>query len=237
VLVPADGVITGWTVRGADGDIALDVIRPRGSDTVRVAKSQWESANNTGPHHFDTRLPVEAGDQLGLELGPGASIGITEVAGAQTDRWLDPLGGAYGSPDLKSGTGFDYELALRAEFVAGKELGLPEHLTGFAARSAPDGVVRDSAPVDVWEPDKTRLDVKVVELEERVVVDVFKGRERTLRVFLDDLLPEGVPVEVKTFSYPDSPYGEVGLWWTNPNSGRVIFHNMNVGEGFLEFAV
>jgi serine/threonine-protein kinase len=236
LLVPEDGMITGWTVRGAAGDIALDVIRPRGSDTVRVGKSQWESANNAGPHHFDTQLAVEAGDRLGLELGPGASIGITEVAGAQTERWMDPLGGAYGTPDLKSGTGFDYEVALRAEFVAGKTAGLPEHLTGFAARSAPDGLVRDTAPIHVWEPDKTRLDVKLVEVEDRVAVDVFKGRERTLRVFLDDLRPEGVPIEIKTFDYPDTPYGEVGLWWTNPNSGRVIFHGMNVGEGFLESA-
>ena len=36
VLVPADGAIVGWTVHGAEGEIALDVIRPRGSDTVRV---------------------------------------------------------------------------------------------------------------------------------------------------------------------------------------------------------
>ena len=145
VLIPADGVITGWTVRGASGDVALDVIRPRGGETVRVAQSQWEYAGNPAPTDFETRLAVEAGDQIGVELGPGASIGVTEAEGATTQRWLRPLGGAYGSPDQGEGTGFDYEVAVRAEFVPGERVEPPEHLTGAAAANAPDGRVRERA--------------------------------------------------------------------------------------------
>ncbi len=236
VLVPEDGLITGWTVRGAEGELALDVIRPRGSDTVRVARSQWEAANNASPHHFDASLPVEAGDRIGVELGAGAAIGVTEVAGASTQRWFEPTGGAYGSPDRAEESGFDYEVALRAEFVPGERPEMPETLAGFKAANAPDGRVRDTAPLNVWEPDRTRLGVKLVEVGDLVALDVFRDGTRTLRVFIVGLRPGGIPVELKTYEYQGEPYGEADVWWVNPNSGRSLFHFLTVGEGNLESA-
>jgi hypothetical protein len=236
VLAPADGVITGWAVAGASGDLALDVIRPRGSETVRVGRSQWEVANNTGPHYFETELPVEAGDQVGLELGPGASVGVTEAGEATTNRWLEPVGGAYGRPDFGEGTGFDYEVAVRADFVADERVDLPEQLTGSAAASAPDGNVRDHARLVVDDPREKRLGVDLVEVEGEVALDVTAEGRRTLRVFIPDLRPNGIPVELKTFEYPGEAFGEADVWWTNPNTGRVIFHYFIVGERFLEGA-
>ncbi len=234
VLIPADGAIVGWTVRGASGDVALDVIRPRGSDTVRVGASQWEYAGNAGPHHFETLLAVEAGDQVGLELGPGGSIGVSKTAGATTQRWLRPLGGAYGSPDQDEGTGFDYEVAVRAEFVPGKRVEPPEHLTGAAAADAPDGRVRERASLPVDEPRETTLDVELVEVDGRVVLDVSRAGRRTLRVFIPDLKPEGVPTDLKVYEYPGEPFGEADVWWVNPNSGRTIFNYFIVSEGRLQ---
>ena len=228
--------IVGWTVRGARGELALDVIRPRGKDTVRVNRSQWESVGNRGPTTFRTRLPVEAGDQIGLELSRGASIGVSEAKGASTHRWLEPVGGAYGAPQRGEGTGFDHEVALRAEFVPRARVGLPEHLTGAAAAKAPDGTVRAHARLKVDEPRPTRLMVELVEVKDRVVLDVRSGGRRTLRVFIPELEPEGIPVELKTANYPGEAFGEADVWWVNPNSGRLIFHFFNVGEGSLEFA-
>ena len=236
VLVPSDGVITGWAVRGAGGELALDVIRPRGSDTIRVARSQWESAGNLGPHHFKTSLQVEAGDQVGVELGAGASIGVNDVAEATTQRWLNPLGGAYGRPDRGEGTGFDHELSLRADFVPGEAVELPEHITGAEAARAPDGKVRDGASVIVDDSDRTRLELELVEVGDRVAVDVSRSGRRTLRTFIPGLVPEGVPVELKIYRYPGEPFVEAGVWWVNPNSGRALFHFLTVGDGFLEGA-
>jgi serine/threonine-protein kinase len=236
VLAPADGVITGWSVRGASGELALDVIRPRGADTARVGRSQWESAGNPGPHSFETQLPVEAGDQIGVELAPGASIGVSDVEGATTLRWMNPFGGAYGEPDRGEGTGFDQEIALRVDFVSGERVELPEHLTGREAADAPDGRVRDSAQLVVDAPGKTRLDTELVELEDRVAVDVYRGDRRTLRVFIPGLEPKGIPAELKTFRYPGEPFGEADVWWTNPNSGRTSFSFFLVGDGILEAA-
>jgi serine/threonine-protein kinase len=233
VLVPADGAIVGWAVRGAKGELALDVVRPRGSDTVRVVRSQWESAGNPGPHHFATRLPVEAGDRIGVQLGRGASIGVSETAGASTERWLAPTGGAYGLPDRGSGTGFDYEVALRAEFVPGAQVALPRHLTGAAAARAPDGTVRKRATLTVDKPRPVRLTVELVEVGGRVTLDVLRDGRRTLRVFAPGLRPGGSPIELQTVHYPGASNGEAGVWWVNPSSGRSSFHYFAVAEGKL----
>jgi tRNA A-37 threonylcarbamoyl transferase component Bud32 len=233
VLAPADGVITGWTVRGAEGEVSMDVIRPRGRDTVRVGRSQWEFAGNGGPQHFETRLAVEAGDQIGLELGPGASIGVSETEGATTQRWLRPFGGAYGNPDLGEGSGFDYEVALRADFVPGERVELPEHLTGSAAANAPAGRVRERASLTIDEPRETEHDVALVELGDRVALDVSRAGRRTLRVFIPGLKPEGVPTELKVFEYPGEAFGEADVWWVNPSTGRTIFNFLTFSDGNL----
>lgn len=236
LLVPSDGVIVGWTVRGARGELSLDVIRPRGKDTVRVNRSQWEYAGNTGPNRFTTQLPVEAGDQLGVELGRGSSIGVRDVDGASTQRWLEPKNGLYGTPDRGEGTGFDQELALRAEFVPGKRVALPEHLTGRAAAGAPDGNVRDRERLVIDTPRTTRLRVELVEAGGRVALDVRDRDRRTLRVFLKGMQPEGVPVDLQTANTPGEPFGGAAVWWVNPNSGRLIFRFFSLGKGYIEFA-
>jgi len=236
VLVPADGTIVGWTVRGARGELALDVIRPRGRDTVRVARSQWEVAGNAGAHRFRTRLAVEAGDQIGVELTRGASIGARATRGASVQRWLEPKGGGYGVPDRPPDAGRDVELSLRAELVPGARVELPDRLTGPAAARAPDGRVRDREPLVVEDPRRTRLIVELVEVGDRVALDVRLRGRRTLRVPLDGLQPDGVPVELRTVEYPGEPFGEADVWWVNPNSGRMIFRFFTFGRGDLQFA-
>ena len=103
LIAPADGTIVAWSVRGARGELALDVIRPGGDDTIRVSRSQWETAGNVAPHRFRTDLPVERGDQIGVQMGPGARIGVRDSDDATTQRWLRALGGFYGRPDRGAG--------------------------------------------------------------------------------------------------------------------------------------
>jgi serine/threonine-protein kinase len=234
LLVPADGKITGWTVRGASGELALDVIRARGEDTVRVARSQWEVAGNDAPTRFATDLPVERGDLLAVELGSGASIGVAEAEGAGTHRWFEPAGGLYGSPDRLAGTGFDYELLLRADFVAGAEPSKPEKLTGEEAAAAPDGDVRRRIEVEISQPPAT-VEVELVELDDRVALDMYRGDRRIERIFVPDLIPGGQPIDLKFYVYEGEEFSEVGVWWVNPNSGRAIFHFFNASERHIDF--
>jgi hypothetical protein len=234
IVVPADGKVVGWAVRGASGEIALDVIRPRGADTVRVARSEFESAGNTAPHHFRTALPVERGDVLALELGTGAAIGVRETEGAATQRWLAPEGGAYGLPDEGEGTGFDHEVMLRADFVAGGTVEQPERLLGAAAAAAPPGTVRERIPVEISEP-PTRVEIAVVEVGGRVALDLFDEGSRRVRMFLPGLVPGGKPVELEAVTYEGEGSAEADLWWVNPNSGRLTFHLFAVYPRELEF--
>jgi hypothetical protein len=234
LVVPADGMVVGWGVRGASGELALDVIRPRGPDTVRVGRSQFESAGNEGPTYFHTALPVEAGDVLAVELGTDASIGVREVAGARTERWLDPMGGAYGEPDKGERTGFDYELTMRADFVPGGRVRPPRQLVGASAAKAAPGTVRKRIPVRISEP-PTRVEVAVVEVGGRVALDLFQGRRRRARMFVPGLLPDGQPIDLDSYTYEGEGASEADLWWVNPNSGRVIFHIFSVFPREFEF--
>jgi Protein kinase domain len=222
VVVPADGEVVGWAVRGASGELALDVIRPRGPDTARVSRSQFESAGNAAPHYFHTALAVEAGDVLALELGRGASIGVRDKADAATERWFEPTGGFYGVPDQGEGTGLDDEIMLRADFVPGGSPPQPRQLLGAAAANAAPGTVRKRIPVRISEP-PARVEIAAVEIGGRVALDLFRQGQRRARLFVPGLLPGGQPIDLDSYTYAGEPAAELDLWWVNPNSGRLIF--------------
>lgn len=234
LIVPENGEIVGWAVRGASGEVSLDVIRPRGAETVRVGKSQWESAGNDAPHYFRTSVPVETGDVVALELGPGSTIGIRETGDAATERWLDVLGGFYEAPDRREGTGFDYELAFRADFVPREKPAQPEQLLGAAAAEAPGGTVRERVPLKISDP-PARVEIAAVEVGQRVAMDLFQGGTRRARMFVPGLLPLGQPVDIIAAPVAGEPFSEAGLWWVNPNSGRLQFHSFGVYARRFEF--
>jgi hypothetical protein len=234
MLVPSEGTIVGWTVVGAHGDLSLDVIRPRGDDTIRAAKSQWESAANPAPTRFASNLAVERGDVLGLQMGPGARIGVRATDGATTERWLNPLGGFYESSDLGGGTGFDYEVLLRADFVPGGTLRAPEELTGRALATAPDGLVRRSLEVEIAKP-RANVTVEIVEVGNRVALDVVRGDRRVARMLIPGLLPQAQVFNLKYYSLEEQDHVEVGLFWVNPNSGRAIYRNFSVTRSNIKF--
>jgi hypothetical protein len=180
-------------------------------------------------------LPVEAGDQIGVELGPGSAIGVSDVAGAATQRWRDPSGGGYGEATFGAGTGFDYKLALRADFIPGERVKRPPRLTGAAAAEALDGFVRQTRTLKVDKPEPTELTLQLVEAEGKVSLDVLNSNTRTQRIFIPDLRPLGVPVRLEVYRYPGEPYGEVGVFWVNRSTGRMIYHDFLISERTMEF--
>ena len=234
LIVPADGTIVGWSVRGAQGELALDVIRPSGEDTIRVNKSRFETAGNAAPHRFRTDMPVERGDQIGIQLGPGARIGVRDADGAATRRWFGVVGGFYGSPDRGPGTGFDHEVLVRAEFVAGRKQALPKKLTGEAAASAPDGKLRLRKRVPISSP-RGSVTAEVRELEQQVVIDLVRDGRRVQRQFLPDLRPGGDPATIAVLPVDGQPYGGVDLRWVNPNSGRLIYHGLTMSRSDIQY--
>jgi hypothetical protein len=74
LAVPADGVVTRWTVRDAGGDVAPRVLDgPAGARQV-VAGGPTVTIPGPGVQSFSVGLPVRAGQRVGLELGDTAFV-------------------------------------------------------------------------------------------------------------------------------------------------------------------
>ncbi|HEX5910467.1 MAG TPA: protein kinase, partial [Thermoleophilaceae bacterium] len=87
VMVRADGAVRRWAVRGAAGDLSLQVLRREDGRTVRAGFSQPARVRGPGPHAFPVNLDVRRGDRIGVLLAPGARIGLRPRTGATTQRW------------------------------------------------------------------------------------------------------------------------------------------------------
>jgi protein kinase-like protein len=223
LVAAQDGAVFGWTVRGARGELALQVLRRRESKTFQIARSQYEIVPDERPHHYATNLEVERGDVIGIEVSGGASIGVRRGArGAGTERWFPPLRGYEQKPDVGPGTGFDHEVLVRIDYFPGRRRQLPEQVLLPEAATLPVGKVRARSRMKLI--DGRRLDVLLVEVGSRVAFDLFRHRRRVARAFVPDLRPGGEILDFGAHAYEDDPSGDAGVAWLNPNSGRFLEH-------------
>jgi hypothetical protein len=79
---PFDGVVARWRVGGETGPLALRVVRPTAFTYTFVSTSAVQTPASTGVETFATRQPIRAGDDVGVELGPGSQIGTLDPAPA-----------------------------------------------------------------------------------------------------------------------------------------------------------
>jgi hypothetical protein len=211
------GVIRRWAVRGARGEIALEVLRPRGLSYFMVARTSFVRIAGTGVHVLPANLPLRAGDLVALELTPGASVGTRAVPGATTARWFGPLEVSVRPPDNRSG--FDRELMLRTEYAAGATYRPAGRLTGAAAEHAPAG--RELGRYAV----RPGLAVAVVRVGDRTFIDAYAGGRRVERLPIADLDPAG-----RLISLSVGPFRLgvpiVRLQWRN--AGEVVSHTWSV---------
>jgi hypothetical protein len=220
LVPPAPGVIRRWVVRGARGELALQVVRRRGDRYVSIGRTGYERVPDEGVHVLPANLAVRPGDQIGVQLAPGAAIGVRRgVPGATTARWLGQLFVDPRPIELGEGSGFDHELLLRAEYTRGAE---PRSagLGGRSARLAPAGRELLSRTVEV----RGRLRrVAVVKLADAIALDLFTGDRRLARLPEPDADPAGRLLHFATASlrYPI-------LRWRNPD-GRTVTHQYAVG--------
>lgn len=218
VLAPRDGAIRGWAVRGAVGELSLQILRERDGKLKQVSKSQVEVVSDPSPHRFVTNLPVETGDAIALVVSPGASVGVRSgVDGATTSRWLPRLRGFFESPTAGPGSGFDHELLLRADYVPNGEVRLPPQINGRRAVSAPAGKVLRRESVTLADGGR-RVQLVVAEVEDAVALDLLRDRRRVARVMLPRFAPQG-----RLTTFAATPEGFVDLEWINLDSGRALF--------------
>ena len=216
LVPPAAGAIRRWVVRGARGELALQVIRRGGAGYVSVARSRVEQIPDPGVHVLPANLAVRAGDLIGVQLAPGAAIGVRRaVPGATTARWLGELFVAPRPIELGEGSGFDHEILLRADYARGARPTPSGQLSGRAAERAPAGRELRSLAVDVRGGARR---VTVVALADAVAVDLWARGRRLARVPALDADPDG-----RLLSFSTVGFGLPVLRWRNPD-GRTLSH-------------
>jgi hypothetical protein len=117
---PITGVVVRWRVGDGAGQLTFRVVRPSGDtypgedahtgvgSSVPATVTAPRSAGNGGPptvSTFSTRLPIRAGDRIGVDIASGAVIGTHANRGAQLARFDPPLGdGERRSADFHTGS-------------------------------------------------------------------------------------------------------------------------------------
>jgi hypothetical protein len=221
-----DGAIRRWAVRGARGNLALQVVRRRGRTFEAIARTPYVRIPDAGLHVLPANLAIRVGDLVGLQVAPGAAIGVRRgVTGAATARSFAPFTFTTQPVDHGEGTGFDYEVLLRVDYVPGARATAPGLLSGRAAERAPAG--RELATRDVEpRPGQVRT-AALVALGDRIAVDLLDGGRRLVRLPVADADARGVVQSFDTLGEPT-----VRLRWRNPD-GRVVGHDYAVGSGSL----
>jgi hypothetical protein len=166
-------------------------------------------------------LAVRAGDRIGVQVAPGAAIGVRRgVPGASTARWVGPLALTARRIEFGEGTGFDHEILLRVEYAPGVQPRLTAgQLRGRSARRAPTGRELGSRSIEVRGGVRR---VTVVRLEDEIAVDLFAGGRRLARLPAPDADPAG---RLLYFTALGGPYPL--LRWRNPD-GRTVTYEYTV---------
>ena len=209
VVISRDGVIRGWFVRGAVGELALHVLRPRGRRFVSVGRSALQRVpGGAAARPLAAGLAVRRGDRIAVEVTPGAAIGIASGApGAATMRFIAPRRAIPMTPTAGLPARFDHELLVRADYAPGARLAWPSALAGQRAARAPAGRVLARHVASAG--DRTRT-VVLVSVGDRIALDLFAGARRLTRVAIPDADPAGRLVRTEVSSVPD-----VTVIWEN----------------------
>ena len=112
---PVSGTIIRWRITGSSGGpFRLRVLTPGGGTTFTGAGTSGpETPSSTAAESFTTNLPINAGQEIGIDLSdPSASIGFKSSSG------LGSRFGSWGPPPLAAG-----ETQTFSPFASDQELG------------------------------------------------------------------------------------------------------------------
>jgi hypothetical protein len=214
-----DGAIRSWAVRGATGELTLQVLRLQGLRPSVVGFSQPVEAPDLGPHEFKTDVPVMRGDLIAVTLGPGAFLG-RRAGGGGALRWAGfklPL------PKLDDATPLNGGLLVRVDVEPGGTPSIPAQLVGDDARGAPAGVTLAETTIAL--SPRSSIQVRLVEVSGRIHLDAFSGSRRTARLSLGDTAPEG---KLLRFEQNCGPPRTVCMRWLNPGESTPLVYAFRV---------
>jgi hypothetical protein len=220
LVVPRNGVVSGWAVRSGTGELALTVLRRRDEGYFQVTRSRNEFVGNAEPHLFTTDLAVDRGDRVGVQVMPGAGVGLRPGAGTTTRRTIPQLSGAIQSPS--SGPGG--EILLRVYLRPGGRQHLPKGLVGAEAAAAPDGKVVERQRARFG--NDVPFEARVVLLHGRGVLDLIRDGRRVSRIDIPDMqAPLGLALKLQLAVEPSLPE-RVGMYleFSHLGSDRLLHH-------------
>jgi hypothetical protein len=231
VAAALDGAIREWTVRGARGDLALQVVRERAGRFETIQSTPYVHVADTALHNFPADLTLLTGEHVGVELAPGSAVGIRRRTGAAAIRFSGPLDFQPRRPDPAPGVlGAGVELLLRIDYVPGARRRLPGQLSGPAAARAAAGHRIEQRDVELA-PGRI-LTVAVVRVARRVVLDLFRGRHRVARIAVPDADARGALVDLRVSSSGGSEPRPT-LRWRN-SGGAAVVHTYRLTAASLE---
>jgi PASTA domain len=117
LVAPFNGQIRGWKVINASGGWTLQVLHPAGSGFVSTG-STHSGTLGPGIVTFNAKLPISAGDSIGLASDSASSTLGTSGAtqGASFDAYIPPL--TDNTPPRSSSSGDTRELGFNATIVS-----------------------------------------------------------------------------------------------------------------------
>ena len=221
--VREDGLIRRWAVRGADGELTLQVIGHRGGRAFLRSFSQAESVDGPGPAAFDASLRVERGDLVGVVLGPGATIGSRE--GDRSAEFLRWQGTIPYRPERVASEVVGGELLLRADVEVGVRQSLPQ-LTGRDAASAERA--ESLGHVAVLGPGGEHFEIVLGRFDDEIVLDSRRAGRRVARASVPDAASDGRLLSLQS---------ECGfrhgfcLRWYDSSAGSTLVHAYRLTPG------
>jgi hypothetical protein len=151
-------------------------------------------------------------------------------------RWSPYLCCGPHPPDRGPGTGFDHELLLRVDYVAGGQQRLPHQVTGAAALNLEPGRVRARRKLHFT--NGRPVEIALVAVGGRIVLDQFLGGRRSARIDVPDFRAKGGQIILFDVSATGDPEGlSIYISYANEESARVLKHYYEAGPyefGFVD---
>ncbi len=124
-------------------------------------------------------------------------------------------------PTKGPGSGLDGEVLVQAHIEEGVKPDAPKQIQGKQAARLPNG--EELRSFQMTFASGLEPEVALVELNRELYFDLFIDGERAARIAIPDIAPGGQVLDYYTYVYDDSAnFGEVGITYANPSSGRII---------------
>jgi hypothetical protein len=200
---------------------------------VGVIQTASRYVPDRGVHRFPVLIPVRRGERLGVDLGPGASIGVRASPGNLARRFtlaLGPEGLLPGQSAGASSQAISGQMLVQAAYVRGAD-GAPPQVDGRAAALVSAGTPAAQAVATLPQGE---VIAAVVRVHGQVALDLYLNHRRYARAQLPQLDPRGKLDRLTANAFNAAAgFDDVTIAWTNPGGHTVATTLRITARGIL----